>query len=82
MGSGEGFTMKNSLCCSSNVFRMIRFGRLRWAGHVARIECVFRTIEFNLQERGLWEVRGVDWKNIRIDLKGILVCVKSKNWVD
>ena len=28
----------NSLYCSSNIVRMIRSRRLRWVGHVARME--------------------------------------------
>ena len=39
MGSGKGFTMRNfSLYCSSNIVRVIKSRRLRWAGHVARME--------------------------------------------
>ena len=35
-GSGEDPTM--SLYCSPNIVRMIKSRRLRWAGHVARME--------------------------------------------
>jgi hypothetical protein len=28
----------NDLCCSHNIFRVIRSRRMRWAGHVARME--------------------------------------------
>ena len=39
MGSGEGSTMRNfSLYRSPNIFRVIKSRRLRWAGHVARME--------------------------------------------
>ena len=39
MGSGEGSTMRNhSLYRSLNIIRVIKFTRLRWARHVARIE--------------------------------------------
>ena len=40
MGSGEGFTMRNFIVCTvpPNIVRVIRSRRLRWAGHVARIE--------------------------------------------
>ena len=39
MESGEGSTMRNfSLYRSPNIVRVILFRRLRWAGHVARME--------------------------------------------
>ena len=40
MGSREGFTMRNFivLYCSPNIVRVIKSRRLRWAGHVARME--------------------------------------------
>ena len=39
MGSGEGSTMRKfSLCRSPNIIRVIKYRRLRWAGHVARME--------------------------------------------
>jgi hypothetical protein len=40
MGSGEGFTMRNFLVCTvpPNIVRVIKSIRLRWAGHVARME--------------------------------------------
>jgi len=40
MGSGEGFTMRYFMVLnrSSNIVRMIKSKRLRWAGHVARME--------------------------------------------
>ena len=40
MGSGEGSTMRNllSLYRSPNIVRVIKSRRLRWAGHVARME--------------------------------------------
>ena len=34
MGSGEGFTLGNFIV--PNIVRVIKFIRLRWAGHVAR----------------------------------------------
>ena len=36
MGSGEGSTMRNFIVC--NIARVIKSRRLRWAGHVARME--------------------------------------------
>ena len=40
MGSGEGFTMRNFIVCTVhlNIVRVIKSRRLRWAGHVARME--------------------------------------------
>ena len=40
MGSGEGYTMRkfNSLYRSPNIVRVIESRRLRWAGHVAKME--------------------------------------------
>ena len=40
MGSGEGSTMRNFIVCtcSPNLVRAIKSRRLRWAGHVARME--------------------------------------------
>ena len=42
MRSGDDFTMWNFLVCSvpPNIVRVIKSRRLRWAGHVARIEKV------------------------------------------
>ena len=36
MGSGEGSTMRNFIVCT--VHRVIKSRRLRWTGHVARME--------------------------------------------
>ena len=40
MGREESFTMRNFivLCRSPNIVRVIKSRRLRWAGHVARME--------------------------------------------
>ena len=41
MGSGEVSTMRNLVVCTvhlGNITRMIKSRRLRWAGHVARME--------------------------------------------
>ena len=40
MGSGEGTGNEelHSLYCSPNIIRIIKSRRLRWAGHVARME--------------------------------------------
>ena len=40
MVSGEGSTKRNLIACTvhSNIIRVIQSRRLRWAGHVARME--------------------------------------------
>jgi len=38
MGSGEGSTMRNFIVCTVHLVRVIKSRRLRWAGHVARME--------------------------------------------
>ena len=40
MGSGDGSTNEelHSLCRSPNIVRVIKSNRLRWTGHVARME--------------------------------------------
>ena len=40
MGNGEGSTMRNFIVCTVhlNIVRLIESRRLRWAGHVARME--------------------------------------------
>ena len=38
MGSGECNEELHSLYCSPNIVRLIKSRRLRWAGHVARME--------------------------------------------
>ena len=40
MGSEEGFTMRNFIVLyrSANIVRVIKSRRLRWTGHVARME--------------------------------------------
>ena len=53
--------------CSPNIVRVIKSRRLRWAGHVARMEKVGVLSKFkqeNLQERDLWGGLGVDGKAI------------------
>ena len=38
MRNGEGFTMMKFIVCSPIIVRVIKSTRLRWAGHVARME--------------------------------------------
>ena len=86
MGSGEGFTMRNFIVCnrSPNIVRVIKSRRLRWAGHVARMEegrSAFKILTGKPtgksplgRPRGGWE------DSIRMDLKGI--GTNTRNWVD
>jgi hypothetical protein len=74
----------HSLSCSPNTVRAIKSRRLRWAGHIARVEenrSAFKIIRDKPtgkrplgRPRYRWEV------NVRMDLKEI--GVKMRNWID
>ena len=74
----------NSLYCSHNIVRVIKSRRLRWAGHVARMEegrKVFKILTGKptgkrplRRPKRRWEV------NIRMDLQEIGINVG--NWAD
>ena len=52
---------------SPNVVRVIKSRRLRWAGHVARMEegrNAFKILTGNPARKSLWGVLGVDGKTI------------------
>ena len=78
MGIGEGSRMKNfSLYRSPNIVRVIKFRRVRWAGHVARMEegrSVFKTLTGKpTGERPLGRPRR-RWKdNIRMGFEEICI---------
>ena len=84
-GSGEGFTMRNFIVCTvaSNIVRVIKSRRLRWAGDVARMEegrSAFKILTGKPtgknplgRPRRRWEV------NIRMDLEEI--GVNAGSWV-
>ena len=57
MGSGEGFTMRNFIFCTvpPNIVRAIKSRRLRWAGHVARVEKVEKEFFQNFNRLHLQE---------------------------
>ena len=39
MGSGEGFSMRNFIVCTVHlIHRVIKSRRLRWSGHIPRME--------------------------------------------
>ena len=55
MGSGAGFKMRYFIVCTVQLIliRVINYRRLRWAGHVARMEkgtSAFKLLKVNLQE--------------------------------
>ena len=86
MGSGEGSTMKNFIVLyrSTNIVRVNKSRRLRWVGHVARMEegrSNFRILTGKpsgntslVRPRRRWE------DNIRMDLKEM--GTNTRNWVD
>ena len=67
-GSGEGYNEElHSLYRSPNIVRVIKSRRLRWAGHVARMEedrISFKILTGKLQERDLSGGLGVDGRTI------------------
>ena len=76
MGSGKGSTMRNYIVFrSTNIVRVIKSRRLRWAGHVPRMEegrSAFKILTGTYtgkiplgRPRRRWE------ENIRMDLKEI-----------
>ena len=86
MWSGEGSTMRNlnSLYRSPNIVRVIKSRRLRWAGHVARMEdgrSAFKIVPdapTGKKHLGRPIPRWED--NIRMDLKTI--SINMTKWVD
>ena len=85
MGSGEGFTMMNFvLYRSSDIVRVIKSGRLRWAGHVAKMEegrSAFKIFTGTPTGKRPLERPRRTWEdNIRLDLKEM--GINTRNWVD
>ena len=86
MGSGEGCTMRNfkSLYRSPNIVRVIKSRRLRWAGHVARIEEGRSAVKLLTgtpkEKRSLGRPRRRREDHIRMDLKEI--GINMRNWID
>ena len=70
----------HSLCRSPNIVRVIRFRRLRWAGHVARMEEGRSALNI-LTDTAAGKRPRRRWENtIRIDIKEI--SINTRNWVD
>ena len=69
---------------SPNIVRVIKSRRLRWAGHVARMEkgrSAFKILAGKpIGKRPLGTPRRRWEDNIRMDLKEI--CINTRNWVD
>jgi hypothetical protein len=76
----------HSLYCTPNVVRVIKSRRLRWEGHVARMEqgrSAFKTLtDTPTGERPLGRPRHRWEDSIKMDLKVIGVGINMKNWVD
>ena len=77
MGSGEGCTIRNFIVCTVhlNIARVIKSRRLRWAGHVARLDegrSVLKILTGKpIRKRPLGSPR-YRWKdNIRMDLEEV-----------
>ena len=84
MESGEGSTMRDLLYLSPNVVRVIKSRRLRWAGHVTRMEegrSAFKIVTGEpTGKRPLGRPRRRWEYNIRMDLQEI--GVNAGNSVD
>ena len=74
----------HSLYRSSNIFRVIKSRRLRWAGHVARMEegrSAFKILTGKPTEKRPLRRPRHRWEdNIRMDLEE--VGINAGNWVD
>ena len=72
------------MCCSPNIVGVIKSRRLRWAGHVARMEegrNAFKILTCKpTGKRPLWRPRSRWEDNIRMDLEEI--SINAGNWVD
>ena len=86
MGSEEDSTMRNFIILyrSPNIVRVIKSRRLRFEGHVARMEegrSAFKILtDTPAGKRPLGRPRRRCEGNIRMDLKYIVV--NTRNWVD
>ena len=78
------FIFKKAFYLSQNMVRVIKSRRLRWAGHIARVEEVRGTFKIltgtPAGKRPLARPRRRWEDNIRMDLKEI--GINKRNWVD
>ena len=65
---------------SPNIVRAIKYGRVRWAGHVARMEESRSAFKLLTGKRPLGRPRHRWEDNIRMDFKEI--CINVRNCVD
>ena len=74
----------NILYSSHNIFRLIKFRRLRWAGHVATMEEGRSAFESLIGKPTGYKPLGRPWcrweDNIRMDLQEI--GINAGNWVN
>ena len=74
----------HSLYCSANIIRVIKSRRLRWAGHIARMEesrSSFKVLKGNSTlKRPLGRPRRCWEDNIRMELK--LINITARKWID
>jgi hypothetical protein len=74
----------HSLYRSPNIVRIIKSRRLRWAGHVARVEegrCAIKILTLNPTGKRPLERHRRRWEdNIIMGLEEI--CMNTRNWVD
>ena len=86
IGSGEGYAIRNFIVFTvhHNIVRVIKSRRLRWAGHVARIEdsrSAFKILTGKpTGKRSLGRPRRRWGDDIRMDLEEI--GIYAGNWVD
>ena len=81
---GEWRSLQNeelhSLYRSPNIIRVVKFRRLRWAGHVPRMEEGRSAFRILIGKRPLGRPMRRWDDNIRMDLKEI--GINTRNWVD
>ena len=85
MGSEEGTTMSNFIVCTIHIYsQVIKSRRMRWVGHVARMEegrSSFKILTGKpTGKRTLGRPRRIWEDNIRMELEEI--GINAGNWVD
>ena len=87
MGRAESSTIRNFIVCTvhlRNIVRVIKYRRLRWAGHVARMEegrSAFKMLTGKPTGKRLLRRPRRRWEdNFRMDLEEI--GINAGDWVD